>query len=62
MIDQYVIMINDVPEEVCAPGTTQREADERAAALKSERLKKQYSGPFLHVWTRAVCVYRPERK
>lgn len=50
---QYVIMFNDSPEEVCPVGTTREQADARAAKIKADYLEaNKWSGMnpiMLHV-------------
>lgn len=38
--EQYVIMLNDYPQEVCPPGTTENQAAARSVVIKEEYLKK----------------------
>jgi hypothetical protein len=66
----FVIMFNDYPEEVCAPGTTEAQADARAAEIKEAYYVKQYGtkwqelkglnapGP-VYVKAREVSLYTP---
>lgn len=59
---QFVIMFNDYPEEVCAPGTTQAQADARANQIKEEYIKRNGStvrASMLHIRPMLVTVYTP---
>lgn len=60
--DQYVIMFNDYPEEVCAPGTTQEQAEARAAQIKEDYIKRNgdsVNRNMLHIRPSSVRVWQP---
>jgi hypothetical protein len=64
----FVIMFNDYPSEVCAIGTTEEQADARAAEIKEkffesnfapcERASAKLNRP-VYVKTRSVPLYTP---
>lgn len=58
---QYVIMFNDYPEEVCAPDTSPEAAAARAVQIKEDYLKQHASSVnpnMLHIRACAVRVFR----
>ena len=62
MKEQFVIMFNDYPEEVCAEGTTQEQADARAKQIKEDYIKRNGSvvrTPMLHIRATSVRVFTP---
>lgn len=69
-MDIFVIMFNDYPEEVCALGTTEEQADARAAEIKDAYYVKQYGSKWrdlkglntptpIYVKAREVSLYTP---
>ena len=61
MTTQYVITMNDFPEEVCAAGTTQEQAVERAELIKMAYMIENPEVPAfrLHVRARETRVWKP---
>lgn len=60
-MNQYVVLLNGHPKEILPPGTTQDEANDRAAEVRKVFLEE--SGTFwaarLIVYATSVEVYQP---
>lgn len=57
MANQFIIMFNDYPSEVCAPGTTEEQANARAKEIKANYIQKNGSQGMLYVRAYEVPVY-----
>lgn len=62
-MEQFVIMFNDYPEEVCAPGTTEEQADARATEIKEAWYLKTHGANWrsLKQWDRMTVYIRASR-